>query len=99
MVEYRACHIPEENQGLYFITVTDMNGCVALDSVSITVVDFQDSIVSPFSDTLTCGTQSLLQFQQANTTAVVTNWDFADGGQSSNASPQHTFTASRYLRC
>jgi hypothetical protein len=77
-------YIPEQNEGLYFITVTDMNGCVALDSVRITVVDFQDSIVSPFSDTLTCGTQSLLQFQQANTTAVVTNWDFADGGQSSN---------------
>jgi hypothetical protein len=85
-------YIPEQNEGLYFITVTDMNGCVTLDSVRITVVDFQDSIVSPFSDTLTCGTQSLLQFQQANTTAVVTNWDFADGGQSSSPSPQHTFT-------
>ncbi len=86
-------YIPEQNEGLYIITVTDMNGCVALDSVGITVVDFQDSIVSPFSDTLTCGTQSLLQFQQANASAVVTNWDFADGGQSPNPSPQHTFTA------
>ena len=85
-------YIPEQNEGLYFITVTDMNGCVALDSVRITVVDFQDSIVSPFTDTLTCGTQSLLQFQQANASAVVTNWDFADGGQSPNPSPQHTFT-------
>lgn len=84
-------YIPEQNEGLYIITVTDMNGCVALDSVGITVVDFQDSIVSPFSDTLTCGTQSLLQFQQANATAVVTNWDFADGGQSAVPSPQHTF--------
>lgn len=85
-------YIPEQNEGLYFITVTDMNGCVALDSVRITFVDFQDSIISPFSDTLTCGTQSLLQFQQANASAVVTNWDFADGGQSPNPSPQHTFT-------
>jgi hypothetical protein len=85
-------YIPEQNEGLYIITVTDMNGCVALDSVSITVVDFQDSIVSPFSDTLTCGTQSLLKFHQANATAVTTNWDFADGGQSSSPSPQNTFT-------
>lgn len=85
-------YIPEQNEGLYIVTATDMNGCVALDSVNIVVVDFQDSIISPFSDTLTCGTQSILQFEHANVTAVSTAWDFADGGQSTNPSPQHTFT-------
>jgi len=85
--------IPITESGIYGITVTNTNGCIATDEVEVSIIgiapetDFSADTVclgSPtsFTDLSTLAEGSIEQWL----------WDFGDGNSSNEQNPQHTYT-------
>ncbi|MCB9236093.1 MAG: T9SS type A sorting domain-containing protein [Bacteroidia bacterium] len=81
--------IPATLGGLYWVEVTDANGCTARDSMNLTLItssvagfiaDTTNSPVVVFTNTSTGGTTSWL-------------WNFGDGATSTQKDPTHTYPA------
>lgn len=74
------------------LKVTDENGCY--DTINnIDAIEITQPTASFFSDSLTCS-QSAFQFADASSGSEITyNWNFGDGGTSTNNAPQHIYNA------
>lgn len=77
--------------GTYTLTTTDGSGCTAQNVVIIT--DLPPPIAgfnyAPSTVTLI---DPIVQFNDNSTNGTSWSWDFGDGGTSTGANPQHTFT-------
>lgn len=85
--------IPITESGIYGITVTNTNGCIATDEVEVTIIgiapetDFSADTVclgnpTSFTDLSTLAEGSIEQWL----------WDFGDGNTSNEQNPQHTYS-------
>jgi len=74
----------------YALTVVDSNGCMAMDTVTVTVNDLP---VPAFTVNNSCGLNPI-SFTNNSTNASNYTWDFGDGtATSSDNSPSHTYSA------
>ncbi len=75
--------------GTYWLKTTDANGCVAYDSVDVSLLPLPDAT---FNNNITNG-KSAVQFNATTTTHTNYTWDFGDGSaKSTQTSPAHTYT-------
>ncbi|NLF43565.1 MAG: PKD domain-containing protein, partial [Bacteroidales bacterium] len=85
--------IPIKESGIYGITVTNTNGCIATDEVEVTIIgiapetDFSADTVclgnpTSFTDLSTLAEGNIDQWL----------WDFGDGNTSNEQNPQHTYS-------
>ncbi|MCH8318888.1 MAG: PKD domain-containing protein, partial [Bacteroidetes bacterium] len=73
----------------YTVTITDTNGCTAIDNVTITVYPLP---TADFSATTVCsGTPT--QFTDLSSSFVIWSWDFGDADTSSLPNPAHTYAS------
>lgn len=80
--------------GIYYTTVTDVNGCQVSDTITI-LIDEPLAIFS-VSDTVGC-TPLVVSFTDLSTSSsLITswNWTFGDGGASLIQHPNHNYTTS-----
>lgn len=71
--------------GTYQVTVTNDNGCVGIDTVSVLVIPVPTALFAPNVD----GFQVF--FNNMSFPFSTYNWDFGDGTSSSGISPMHTY--------
>lgn len=75
--------------GLYAVTVSNTNGCVATDSVQLAVEQSPEATF--LIDTIDCPT---FQFTTTSTGSnLLYEWDFGDGTQANQSIATHTYTA------
>ena len=74
----------------YALTVVDSNGCMATDTVMVTVNDLP---IPAFTVNNSCGLNPI-SFTNNSTNAINYTWDFGDGtATSSDNNPTHTYSA------
>jgi len=81
--------IPIMTSGSYAITVTDLNSCVATDTITITVVGTAPDI--NFTYTAGCSGESSVFTNTSNPVGTAWLWDFGDGQTSNLQNPSHTY--------
>ena len=75
---------------VYYLTGTDINGCEASDSVTVTLVPVPNA---SFTAEPSIGIAPLnVNFTNASSNASSYNWDFGDGNSSTQVNPTHTYT-------
>ena len=74
----------------YTITGTSIEGCIATDEVTISVVD--RPVVMFVPSAISGCTPTKIDFENNSTGAVTYAWDFGDGNTSTLANPYHVFT-------
>ena len=83
------------NSGQVWVRV-DKNGCIASDTINVTLVPTLNPKVGFVSQTANC--PSAVAFRDSSQTCGVTisqwQWDFGDGGTSAEQHPLHVFQAS-----
>ena len=85
-----ATNLPE---GIYFLTITDANGCNTNTS-SITLTG-QNQIHAAFIASPNLGYYPInIQFVFTGSGATTYNWDFGDGNNSTSQNPSNTYTSS-----
>jgi len=73
----------------YELTVVDSNGCMAMDTVTVTVNDLP---IPTFTVNSSCGLNPI-SFSNNSTNAINYTWDFGDGATSTDNEPGHTYNA------
>ena len=74
----------------FALTVVDSNGCMAMDTVTITVNDLP---IPAFTVNNSCGLNPI-SFTNNSTNATTYTWDFGDGTPTvSDVDPMHTYSA------
>jgi len=80
------------NTTTYYLQVTDTAGCIALDTVTVNVVQ---SIIPGFTYSGNCaGDSTLFTSTSTDTLATLTGWvwNFGDGGAGNSPTPSHLYT-------
>jgi len=78
----------------YILTATNLaNGCIDMDTVTITVNPVPTALFEPDPDQ--CLTGNSFTFTNTSVLGSTYNWDFADGDVSSQVSPVHSFLSAR----
>ncbi|MCB9231600.1 MAG: PKD domain-containing protein [Bacteroidia bacterium] len=73
--------------GTYSVDVTDINGCMSSDDITVAVV------AAPVASFTFTGTQTI-SFTDGSTGSITSwAWDFGDGGTSTVQNPSHTYAA------
>lgn len=77
--------------GIYYVDVTDANGCKTRDSINVTMLPAADG---SFNSVKVGGQSNNIQFTAVDVTAGNTYaWDFGDGDTSAQQNPLHVYTA------
>jgi len=81
-------------------TVTDSNGCVGSDSITVTVIVCCNPVADFTAAPTSCCAPLTVQFTDQSTTTpgsiVAWDWDFGDGSSSTAQNPSHTYAAGTY---
>jgi len=74
----------------YFVSVTDTNGCVAIDSILINVTQLTKGI--SWENMTHCDGKPTIKFSNPSTGPLNYLWTFGDGHSSTEASPVHQYS-------
>jgi gliding motility-associated-like protein len=80
---------PSDSVNYYFLEVTSVLGCTAIDTFTMIQVDVQDPITASFADPGTgCAPYNLQFLNTSDSTAFTTYvWDFGNGNASTSSNP------------
>lgn len=79
--------------GQYDVTVTNENGCVSISSMLIDEPIEINVLFEASSDTINLNQGSVIAFTNLSTGTNIYNWNFGDGGTSTDMSPWYEFSS------
>lgn len=81
------------NTTTYWVTGSDINGCSATDTVTVTVYQAPTASFLQSADTVYLNISGSVGFISTSTGATTYSWDFGDGNNGTGANTNHTYTA------